>query len=268
MFRELPLVQRAYRSAIYWRLELGGAGFLGVSAVMRQAEAIARRHIERSIADPELRRRVTPDYAIGCKRILLSNDYYPALARSHVELVPFALERMTPTGVVGGDGVERDVDAVVFATGFSVTDFLAPIRIYGRDGRELGAQWKSGAASYLGIAVAGFPNFFVLTGPNTGLGHNSMVFMIEAQVRFVVRTLRWMRRRKLATVEVSEARQRRYSEMVQDKMRSTVWLSGCKSWYLSPDGRNYTLWPGFTFDYWLRSKARPGRVFAGQRRAK
>jgi len=267
LFRRVPLLQRAYRSSIYWRLELGGAGFVGVGAVMRQAETMARRHIERSIADPDLRRLVTPDYAIGCKRILLSNDYYPALARSHVELVPSALVRMTPTGVIGADGVERDVDVVVFATGFSVTDFLAPMRIHGRDGAELGEQWQHGATSYLGLAVAGFPNFFVLTGPNTGLGHNSMVFMIESQVAFVMKALRWMRRNRFATIEVDEGRQRSFSDMVQRKMQGTVWMSGCKSWYLSADGRNYTLWPGFTFDYWARTRTRPGRVFSGRRRA-
>ncbi len=254
-FRRRPWLQRLYRTWIYWRLELAALGFLGKSQrLMRVAERMARRHIRESIQDPALRRAVTPDYPIGCKRVLISNDYYAALSRPEVELLGSGVGEIRPHAVVDARGVEHEVDAIVLATGFRATDFLAPMRIYGTGGRELGETWAEGAESFLGITVSRFPNFFMLVGPNTGLGHNSMIFMIEAQIHYILQCVQRLRAADVRAMDLRPARQSGFSRELQRKMAGTVWLSGCQSWYLGEDGRNFTLWPGFTFDYWLRTR--------------
>jgi cation diffusion facilitator CzcD-associated flavoprotein CzcO len=255
VFARLPWLQRLYRHSIYWRQEVGAIGFVTPRPRLRRlAERFARRHLAAQVPDQTLRAKLTPDYAIGCKRILISDDWYPALGRANVEVVTDPIECVTAHGVVTRDGREHAVDAIVLGTGFRATDFLVPMQVFGPDGRELSAEWRRGAESWLGIAVAGFPNLFLLVGPNTGLGHNSMVFMIEAQVRAVVRSIERMRASGARRVEVRREAQQRFVAELQRKMADTVWLSGCRSWYLSPDGRNWTLWPGFTFDYWWRTR--------------
>jgi cation diffusion facilitator CzcD-associated flavoprotein CzcO len=254
LFRNVPGVQRAYRFGIYWLQELGAPLFLGRGFLSRLAEKGARRFIRKSVADPELRARVTPDYAIGCKRILISNDWYPALQRENVELVTDGIAEVRAHSIATRDGRERQVDTIILATGFAATDFLAPMKVFGRTGAELSDSWKSGAATHLGISAAGFPNFFLLVGPNTGLGHNSIIFMIEAQVRYVLQAIRHLVRERVDALDLREDVQTASYREVQRRMRSTVWQSGCKSWYQSADGRNDTLWPGFTFDYWWRTR--------------
>ena len=254
LYRALPLVQRLRRWLLYLRQELLVFGFLGGAGVQERFRRFALGQLERQVADPALRTALTPDYAPGCKRLLISNDWYPALQRPNVELVPEAVARLEGREVVTASGARRAADVVVFATGFAATDFVTPLRILGRGGRDLAATWKAGAATHLGIAVAGFPNFFLLVGPNTGLGHNSLVFMIEAQLRYLEGALRALRAPGARTLEVKpEAQARSYAE-VQARMRKTVWASGCRSWYLSADGRNDTLWPGSTIDYWRRTR--------------
>ena len=252
-FRRFPFLQRLARWRIYARQELLVTGFLGGAWIQRRFRAYAARLLGRQIADPALRARLTPDYAPGCKRILVSNDWYPALQRPNVELLAEPAARLERARIVGASGAAREVDAVVFATGFVATEFVAPVGIYGRGGVELGASWARGAASHLGISVAGFPNLFMLVGPNTGLGHNSIVFMIEAQLNYLVGALERMRRTAARALELRPEVQARSYAAVQRRMRKTVWASGCRSWYLSADGRNDTLWPGSTLEYWLRT---------------
>jgi cation diffusion facilitator CzcD-associated flavoprotein CzcO len=253
LYRALPFAQRLLRWAVWLRQELLIFGFTGGARVQNRFRRFASWMLERQVADPALRTRLTPDYAPGCKRLLISNDWYPVLQRPNVELLTEGVAKLEARRVVGVSGAAREVDVVIFATGFAATEFVAPMKIHGRGGAELGAGWKSGAATHLGISVAGFPNAFLVVGPNTGLGHNSLVFMIESQVDYIVAALRRMRSKGQRTMEVrAEVQARSYAE-VQRRLKGTVWASGCRSWYLNAGGRNDTLWPGSTLDYWRRT---------------
>jgi cation diffusion facilitator CzcD-associated flavoprotein CzcO len=250
-YRHVPLLQRAARELIYWGRESFVLGFAYWPAILHVAERAAERNIRRGIADPRLRRRVRPDWQLGCKRVLLSNDWYPMLAREDVELVTDGIAEVRPDAVVSADGTARPVDAIVLATGFRVTDSPTYERIVGADGRTLAAVWdEHGQQAYKGATVAGFPNLFLLIGPNTGLGHNSMVLMIESQLNYLAAALRELDRRELAAVEVRAEAQAAYNRRLQRRMRRTIWITGgCSSWYLDRHGNNTTLWPGFTFTF-------------------
>ena len=250
-FRHVPLLQRAAREAIYWGREAYVLGFAFQPAILQVAQRIAKRHIGSAIDDPALRARVTPDWQIGCKRILISNSWYPMLARDDVELVTDGIAEIRENAVVARDGTVREVDAIVVATGFHVTDSPTFARIIGRDGRSLADVWEeTGQQAYKGAAVAGFPNMLFVIGPNTGLGHSSMVYMVESQLNYLSSALRTMRDRGLATFEVTVEAQRDYNARLQRRMRRTIWTTGgCASWYLDKFGNNTTLWPSFTFDF-------------------
>lgn len=241
----VPALQRLYRALVYTQYESRALLYVHFPALLRAAQWLALRHMHRQVNDPALRRKLTPDYRLGCKRVLLMNTYYPALARPNLTLVTEPITAVTAGGVVAG-GQEREVDAIIFGTGFDVEHALHAARVRGRGGKVLFAQ---DLEAYKGCAVAGFPNYFLITGPNTGLGHNSMIYMIESGVRYVVDALRTIRDARLHSVEVKEEAQRAYNAGLQRRMRGTVWSTGCKSWYLDQSGRNYTLWPGFTFTY-------------------
>jgi hypothetical protein len=204
-----------------------------------------------SLATPDeaVRAKLTPDYVMGCKRVLLSNDYWPSLAKENVEVVTEPIRELTQNGVMTADGREHEVDTIIFGTGFHVTDSPAMHRIMGRQGRALADAWAPTMRSYLGTSVMGFPNLFLLLGPNTGLGHTSVVLMIEAQLEQVVVAMRSMRRRGITAIEPTAEAQRRYSERIDAKMAGTVWMTGCQSWYLDATGRNSTLWPGYVTSY-------------------
>jgi cation diffusion facilitator CzcD-associated flavoprotein CzcO len=219
----------------------------------RGPERIARRHLAMQVKDPVLRRKLTPDYTMGCKRVLLSNDYYPALGRPNVAVVTDGIREVRANAIVTADGIERPVDVIVLGTGFKITDQPATERVRGRDGRLLGDHWNGSPRAHNGSAIPGFPNLFMLLGPNTGLGHNSVVFMIESQIAYVMDCLRQMDERGLAAVEVREEAERAFSAAVDAKMRGTVWMEGgCKSWYLDANGRNSTLWPGTSWSFHQR----------------
>jgi cation diffusion facilitator CzcD-associated flavoprotein CzcO len=254
LFRALPIVQRVQRAKIYWQRERDAIGMVYRPDILAKAEVIARHHMERQIADPVLREKLTPPYAMGCKRILLSDDFYPALAQDNVELIAGGVRAVTAGSVVAEDGAEHAVDTIILATGFHVSDTPYAAYVHGRDGQSLADAWRDGPQAYLGAAVAGFPNLFICIGPNTGLGHNSMVFMIESQIAYMLDCLRAMDRRSLRTVEVRPDVQHAYNDKLQRRLRGTVWASGCHSWYLHPSGRNTTLWPGFTWEFWLRTR--------------
>jgi cation diffusion facilitator CzcD-associated flavoprotein CzcO len=255
LFRLLPVTRRLLRSAIYWSLELRVLGFSVSPGLMRLAERVAVRHLHSQVADPELRRALTPRYRLGCKRILLSDDYYPAFSRPNVELVTSGIAEVGEDRIVTADGVERPVDAIVFGTGFHVTDAMAQVAVVGRGGVALQDAWRGGMEAYLGTTVAGFPNLFLVLGPNTGLGHNSMVFMIEAQTRYVLQCLRLLEARGGAALEVLPRVQSAFNRRIQERLRRAVWsVGGCTSWYLDASGTNRTLWPGSSFRYWLRTR--------------
>ncbi|MFE3290752.1 flavin-containing monooxygenase [Rhodococcus sp. NPDC059234] len=256
LFRRVPLVRRAFRDFVYWVSEALAIGLNGHSNLMAPLEKLAKKNIAKSIEDPELQRKLTPDYRIGCKRILGSNDYYPALARPNVEVVTDRIERVTEGGVVTADGTERDVDAIIYGTGFHVTDGFDGMNIVGVNGRELVPYWNEhGIETHLGITIEGFPNAFFLLGPNTALGHNSVVFMIEQQIRYVMEAIRLVDDAGAEAISVRRSAQDRSNADIQRKLGKGVWTNGgCVSWYLDAKGVNRTIWPGFTWQYWLRTR--------------
>jgi cation diffusion facilitator CzcD-associated flavoprotein CzcO len=240
----------ALRFLLYWLQESLALGFLN-PWLLRPLERLARAHLARHIADPVLRHALTPSYTIGCKRILLSDDYYAALARPNVDLVTEGIVEIREGSILTQDEAERPFDAIVLATGFRAGDLLTPLRIIGRGGAELAQAWRGGAEAFRGVTIAGFPNLFMLLGPNTLLGHNSMVFMIEAQVHYIVQCLKWLRQRLGAGMEPRPEVQAAFNRDLQVRLQGSVWESGCKSWYLDAAGRNATLWPGSTARYWM-----------------
>jgi cation diffusion facilitator CzcD-associated flavoprotein CzcO len=251
-FRRLPVVQKAYRAGIYWSREALVPGFVSDPRLAAPARVASMMNIDRGISDPDLRERVRPTYTVGCKRILVSNDWYPALARDDVDLVTDPIAEVTPDGVVTRDGTGRRTcraaDVLVVATGFRASDPAIAHRVTGRDGRTLAEHFaERGMSAYKGATVHGFPNFFFVVGPNTGLGHSSMVVMIEAQVGYAVAAVRAMRAAGVAAVEPTMAAQQAWNDDLQRRMRRTVWTTGgCSSWYLDAHGRNVTLWPRTT----------------------
>ena len=250
-FRYLPGVQRAYRTGIYWGRECFVPAFTWRPKLATPAKLQALKNIKDGISDPELRARVTPDFQIGCKRILISNTYYPALDRDDVELVTDGIAEVTPTGIVTKDGTHREVDALVVATGFYTTDQPIAHHIKGRDGRTLADAWaESGMNAYKGTTISGFPNLFQIVGPNTGLGHSSMVFIIESQIAYILSALQTMGERQIRAVEPRPEVMRSWNDDLHRRMQRTVWnTGGCASWYLDEHGRNTILWPRTTFTF-------------------
>lgn len=253
VLEHIPGAHWLRRTGIYWLLESRVLAFAFSPRVQRYAEKMARTHLDRQVPDPALRARLAPDYRLGCKRVLISNDYYPALQRPNVDLVTESITRVEPNGIRTADGRLHEVDTIIYGTGFRVVDYLSSIRITGRGGVALDDVWRDSVRNYLGITVSGFPNMFLLMGPNTGLGHNSMVFMIEAQVRYAVSAIQAMRARELAAIDVRPEVEQAFRAELRARLKATVWTSGCHSWYMAPDG-DVLLWPGFTFDYWRRTR--------------
>lgn len=242
--RRAPAVQRGLRAGLYGLRETYGLT-LRHPALAAQVERVARFHLRRQVRDADLRHRLTPDYRFGCKRVLLSDTYYPALTRPNVTVVDGAAAEVRPGGVVGPDGREHAADVLVFATGFYVTSLPFARRVAGRGGQRLSDAWGESPTAHVGTTVAGFPNLFVLQGPNTGLGHSSVILTIEAQVEHVVNALRFLRRSGHAAVEPRPEAQAAFAREVDRLSEGTVWTSGgCASWYLDATGRNAALWPG------------------------
>jgi cation diffusion facilitator CzcD-associated flavoprotein CzcO len=248
-FRALPQLQLLVRAAVYWARETFVLAFMH-RPLAKLPERIARRHLEAQVPDPELRARLTPSYTIGCKRVLISDDYYPALSRPNVELVTDGIREVRERSIVTEDGAEHEIDTIVFGTGFHVVDMPATKLLRGRDGKLLDEVWQGSPQAHLGTTIAGFPNLFMLVGPNTGLGHNSIVFMIESQIAYVLDCLRFMRRHGVRTIDVRPEVQEAFNAEIQERLQGTVWnAGGCASWYLDDNGRNTTLWPGFTWPF-------------------
>jgi cyclohexanone monooxygenase len=246
LLKKSRAVQWLYRALVYVQYESRALWYVHAPKVLRVAAWQARRHMHAQVADPELRKKLTPYYAIGCKRVLLMNTYYPALTRPNVALITDPVARVTAHSIISASGEEREVDAIVFGTGFDVEHAASAVDVVGRAGKRLFADQRE---AYKGCAVAGFPNYFMITGPNTGLGHNSMIYMIESGVAYVLGAIRDVLDLDLHSVEVRADVQAAYNADLRRRMQGTVWSSGCKSWYLDKDGNNFTLWPGFTFTY-------------------
>jgi cation diffusion facilitator CzcD-associated flavoprotein CzcO len=250
LYRAFPPAQLAMRAAIYWARESFLTGFMYPDRGPRLNERIALRHLEQQVPDPELRKKLRPRYRMGCKRILISDDYYPALTQPNVELVTDSISELRSGSIVTADGTERDVDTVIYGTGFHVLDMPIGQRIRNADGLRLEDVWQGSPRAHRGTTIAGFPNLFIMVGPNTGLAHNSIVFMIESQINYVLDSLRFMDREGVSAVEVRSEAQEAYNREVQARMEGTVWTTGgCKSWYLDAQGHNTTLWPGLTWRF-------------------
>jgi cation diffusion facilitator CzcD-associated flavoprotein CzcO len=248
-YRRFPIVQRIARSAVYAALELLAFGLLHPQFA-RLLQRAAEVNLRRQVNDPELRTALTPDYTLGCKRILYSGDYLPAIQRDNVRVETTAVERVLPHAVVGADGVEHGVDTIILGTGFHVTDQPIADRIVGRDGETLAAHWKGSPQAYDTVTVHGFPNLFLILGPNSGLGHTSVVIMAEAGISHLLAAMAHLRATGAAAMEPSSAAQTRFVAEVDRRMKGTVWTAGgCRSWYLDRTGRNSTLWPGFTLPF-------------------
>jgi cation diffusion facilitator CzcD-associated flavoprotein CzcO len=254
LYRRLPAAQLAMRAAIYWARETFVLQFRN-RRMRKLATKMALRQLEQQVPDPELRARLTPRYELGCKRILPTDEWYPALMQPNVELVTDGIREIRPHSIVSADGTEREVDTIIFGTGFHVTDIPIAERVRGRDGRTLAEAWDGSPSAYKGAAVTGYPNLFFLVGPNTGLGHNSIVFMIESQISYVAGALEAMRRRGAGVVDVRPGAQAAYNAQIDKLTEGTVWVSGgCASYYIDRNGRNSTIWPTFTLPFRQRTR--------------
>jgi cation diffusion facilitator CzcD-associated flavoprotein CzcO len=261
LYKALPFAQKAVRTGVYWSRESFLLGFIKDQRFMAGAERIATAHLRHQVRDPELRRKLKPHFRLGCKRVLLSNHWYPALARRNVELVTDGIREIRGRTIVAADGSEREVDTIILGTGFHVTDPPTAQLVRGRDGRTLAERAGNGIQAYLGATISGLPNFFKLIGPNTGLGHSSMIFMIESQLRYVMDALRVMDEQQIATFEVRPEAMASYNAQIQSKMPGTVWMTGCASWYLDSEGRITTLWPDFTWRFRHRTRRFDTRAY-------
>ena len=250
-FRRFPLLQRLLRVARYAVQELIlFPAMMPGSLRRRLVEKAARDYLAEQVPDPALREKLTPDYPLGCKRVLISDDYYEAMTRPNVELVTSPIEGVDENGVVTADGESRPVDVLIFGTGFAATEFLATLEVTGRGGRRLSESWSQGAEAYRGVAVADYPNFFMLYGPNTNLGHNSIIFMVEQQSRYISRCIDKLLSHSLSELEVKPSVMRAYNDRLQGQLAGTVWAEDCGSWYKNASGRITNNWPGTTTAYW------------------
>jgi cation diffusion facilitator CzcD-associated flavoprotein CzcO len=246
----LPGLSRLDRGRIFLTGETLTSAYVRSEKMAELVTARWRRHLEDQVADPGLREKATPDYRVGCKRIGFSSDWYPALASEHVELVTDPIEEVTPAGVRTADGTERQLDVLVYGTGFSATGFLQPMRITGRHGQDLHERWgPTGAQAYGGVAVSGYPNFFMLYGPNSNLGANSIIYMLESQIAYVLQAFTTLRREELAWMDVRPEVEAADNRWLDDASARTTYRSGCHSWYVNEAGRNVNNWPTFTFLY-------------------
>ncbi len=247
-FRRAPLVQKAARQAWFWVHELMAVGMVWDTPVTTGIQLVAKANLRRQVSDSWLRRQLTPNFRAGCKRMLMSSDYYPALQRDNCKLISWPIATLSPNGIRTADGIEHEVDCIVFATGFDVCKAGTPFPICAA-GRELSDEWSQGAYAYRSVTVAGYPNLFFTFGPNSGPGHNSALVYMEAEIDYIVKAIGAIIANDLSTFEVREDRQNDYHGEVQQRLRSTTWNSGCTSWYLTSDGYNGTMYPGFATQF-------------------
>lgn len=255
LFRALPLIQRAERLGWFAFGEIGTAGMVKGAWITAPFKKLCLRYLERQVADPQLRRILTPDYEFGCKRVLFSENYYEAVSRPNVEVIPEGVREVTASGLVSAtSGVERDADVIIYGTGFRTKDFVAPMEVRGLGGRELNEAWAGGERAHLGLTVSGFPNMFLTYGPNTNLGAGSIIYMIESQASYVVDALQRLAARGGGYLDVREDALDAFDREVQERLSGTVWQTGCESWYVDENGRNANNWPAQVVEYRRRTR--------------
>jgi len=249
LHRRVPFLQKLVRGTVYSVFESLGVGLLKFRPVLAPMKALWKLHLRLTIKDRALRAKLTPDYPIGCKRILFDNTYYRALAKPNVSVETGAIREIGANCIVTDDGTRHEVDTLIFGTGFAASGFLAPMEIRGRSDRELSAAWRDGAEAYLGITVSGFPNLYMLYGPNTNLGHNSIVYMLESQIQYVSDAIARLRASPDTSFDVRPDVQSAFNRQLQHALGNAVWAEGCKSWYINASGKNTNNWGGLTFTY-------------------
>jgi cation diffusion facilitator CzcD-associated flavoprotein CzcO len=249
LFAKVPAAQRLARQALFWGHEASATALVWDSPLTSLVARLGKAHLRRQVKDPWLRRQLTPDFTPGCKRMLVSSDYYPALQRDNCKLIDWPIATMSPVGIRTSDGVEHHLDAIVFATGYDVHLTGPPYPVTGLGGRSLADEWAGGAQAYKSINAHGYPNLFFMTGPNSGPGHNSLLAYVEGQLDYAVAAITTILRENLRLLDVREDVQRRYNNRIQRRLKDTTWMSGCRSWYLTNDGFNAAMYPGFATQY-------------------
>ena len=249
LFRRAPATQGLVRQAMYWVHESMAFGLIWNTPMTAVLQGVSRRFLHSQVKDAWMRRQLTPDFRIGCKRVLMSSDYYPALQRDNCELITWPIASIVEQGIRSAEGLEHRVDCIVFATGFEVSKAGTPFPVTGLDGRQLDREWAAGARAYKSVSVAGYPNLFMTFGPNSGPGHNSALVYMESQIDYIVRGVRRIVQGKLKMLDVRAEAQASYNRAIQKRLSRTNWNSGCKSWYLTADGYNATMYPGFATQY-------------------
>ena len=264
-FRHVPLYQRLYRLGSFWIHESRWPAFIAGGLSSGFVRWRMKQALQREVADADLRAKLTPDFAPGCKRILLSNDYFQTLARDDVTLNASGVAGLERGAVIDGDGASIPADIVVLATGFQTTQFLSTLDVVGRAGVSLRALWGDAPQAYKGVAVSGFPNLFLLYGPNTNLGHNSIIFMVERQSEYVGRQVARLLKEDLRTLEVRQQAQARFNARIQKDLARTVWAEDCPSWYKTSDGRITNNWSGLASAFALSLTAPDAQAWAAER---
>jgi cation diffusion facilitator CzcD-associated flavoprotein CzcO len=249
IYKDVPFAEKLARSAWFWGHESVALGVVWDSPFTRVVEALSLANLRLQVKDPWLRRQLKPDFSAGCKRLLMTSDYYPALQADNCKLVTWPIARLSPKGIRTVEGVEHQFDAIVFATGFEVSKAGTPFPVIGIDGRELAAEWSRGAYAYRSVAVSGYPNLYFTFGPNSGPGHSSALVYMEAQIDYIVEAISKLLQFGWKSLDVRPEVQASYNEDIQQRLQSTTWNSGCQSWYLTDDGFNATMFPGFATQY-------------------
>jgi cation diffusion facilitator CzcD-associated flavoprotein CzcO len=249
IYKNVPAAEKLIRAAWYWGHESVALGVVWESPFTRLVEAVSAVNLRLQVKDPWMRRQLTPDFSAGCKRLLMTSDYYPALQSENCSLVTWPIARLSPKGIRTVEGIEHQFDAIVFATGFDVPKAGTPYSITGQEGRELASEWSGGAYAYRSVAVSGYPNLFFTFGPNSGPGHSSALVYMEAQIDYIVEAISKLLQFDWKSLDVRPEVQARYNQDIQRRLQSTTWNSGCQSWYLTEDGFNATMYPGFASQY-------------------
>lgn len=249
LFARVPAAQEAARTALFLGHEAAATGLVWDTPVTSLIEKLGRLHLRLTVKDPWLRRQLTPDFRAGCKRMLMSSDYYPALQAENCKLITWPIATLTPEGLRTSDGLEHHVDAIVFATGYDVHLEGPPYPVLGLDGRSLQEEWSGRPQAYKSSTAHGYPNLFFMTGPNSGPGHNSLLVYVQGQIAYAVAGIRAILEQDLRWIDVKQDVQDAYNETLQKRLKSTTWMSGCSSWYLTADGFNASMYPGFATQY-------------------
>jgi cation diffusion facilitator CzcD-associated flavoprotein CzcO len=249
LFAKVPAAQELARQVLFWGHEISATALVWNTPLTGLVARLGKAHLRRQVKDPWLRRQLTPDFRPGCKRMLVSSDYYPALQKDNCKLIDWPIATVSPVGIRTSDGVEHHLDCIVFATGYDVHLTGPPYEVTGIGGRSLSQEWTSGAQAYKSINAHGYPNLFFMTGPNSGPGHNSLLVYVEGQLDYAVSGITTILKENLKYLDVRKEVQQRYNERIQQRLTKTTWMSGCSSWYLTADGFNASMYPGFATQY-------------------